>query len=71
MCFVYERACLGLVVCYGRPSIDWTVVKLLSEFTSSWRSRLPNTGVEQVSDITKTVLLTADIGTKSNGSVDT
>ena len=44
MRFVYARACLVLVLCYGRPSLVWAVLKLL-QFVSLWHSRLLNTGV--------------------------
>ena len=43
ICFVYVRACLGFVLCYGRPSLVWDVLKLL-QFTSLWYPRLSNTG---------------------------
>ena len=44
MCFVYACACIGLVLCYGQPSLVWSVIKLL-QFPLLWHSRLPNTDV--------------------------
>ena len=39
MFVVYACACVGLVLCYGRPIFVRAVLKLL-QFTSLWRSRL-------------------------------
>ena len=47
MCFVYVHTCLGLVLCYGRPSLVWAVLKLV-QLISLWHSRLFNTGRENI-----------------------
>ena len=48
------RACLGLVLCYGRPCLVWALLKLL-QFTSLWHSRLSNTGTWQNNNSVKCI----------------